>query len=806
MSNNIRIESGNEYSLGQLFSENNTIIIPDLQRDYCWGKDALIEKLTNHGNLVKDFVENLFQLYKENEEKPISSQTMGLIYGYELPLNHIQICDGQQRLTTLFLLLGFINLKANNTFRENLISPDDYEPRLQYAIRESTLYFMSNLTQKVFISTESNLDNVLEIATSKKNDASPIKIPIWYFSEYDLDPSIQNILAALETINKWADSNCKSWSLREWTDFGDFLINKLVFIYYDMETRSKGEETYIVINTTGEPLSPSENIKPIVLGQIFDPSDKKNDLILRRQYSSEWEEREQWFWEYRDHDITSDEKSYKFLELYWQIGLLQQDVSPRERFQKSSPKASKEMVNRWNLFKNPKTIHLYFKAFQQLIKKLSEESENEPLQNIFRSISDNGLLNGKPFEVKLTNIFKGDKDWLQDIILPGIAYLVRFPEAKQLTRFMCRLRKNYFDRLRIRNPYPDNKKKSSSYVDWRYIIQIVEMSKSEKEVLTFDTKAPENAFIIREDESKLNIWYGQSEKDLEILSQPNTGIDVIEWGEHRTLMGDLTPLIVRKANDDIDIDATKKRWDNLIKLSNSIEKQPDSLSDVTNWYRLYRVLTGIVPIKYHTGRQRLNQEGCLYSKCFDCKDDSDFAYLLDQNFSKLLDSNDLLLDLKRECLVQLENSKILSGSMESMDAQKLIKAFLFAKTLVNEGRTINDSCDNWPINPAHDNYPISANAWEPNMNRISCEFPIEWGNLQCLYGYKSKHEWVKNCSHKGPEYLDTTLEGNFVPPEGLTITADTIVKNTRIIEEKIKALKQELVFQDSIAENFTINS
>ena len=61
----------------------------------------------------------LAELYEENKSLKV---TLGLIYGYEQPQNHIQICDGQQRLTTLFLLLGYINIKVGGKFNTYIIS------------------------------------------------------------------------------------------------------------------------------------------------------------------------------------------------------------------------------------------------------------------------------------------------------------------------------------------------------------------------------------------------------------------------------------------------------------------------------------------------------------------------------------------------------------------------------------------------------------------------------------------------------------------------------------------------------------
>src|SRR6056297_95548 len=140
--NRIKLESGQTYTLSQLFSGDNKIIIPDLQRDYCWGDKAWNKDKDQYTELVSGFVNNLISIFKE---KPKDSLTLGLIYGYEIPRYHIQLCDGQQRITTLFLLLGMINRKTENKFHNHLISEfelkqDDKEPYLQYAIRESTLY------------------------------------------------------------------------------------------------------------------------------------------------------------------------------------------------------------------------------------------------------------------------------------------------------------------------------------------------------------------------------------------------------------------------------------------------------------------------------------------------------------------------------------------------------------------------------------------------------------------------------------------------------------------------------------------
>lgn len=260
-----KLQTGKQYTLKELFSLDRKIIIPDLQRDYCWGSKR------EGKELVTEFLANLVKGFENNS----SELSLGLIYGYEAPAKHIQLCDGQQRLTTLFLILGMLNKYSNNAFKESLISDfevrDDREPYLQYSIRESSLYFLSDLVSFFFLSCD-------ELEVKK------IYRQVWYFTDYNYDPSIQSMLNALEII----ENNLNNYDARS---LGEYLISKLSFVYYDMGNRKNGEETFVVINTTGEPLSATENLKP-----LFINAQKESERI---EASHLWEIWETWFWKHR---------------------------------------------------------------------------------------------------------------------------------------------------------------------------------------------------------------------------------------------------------------------------------------------------------------------------------------------------------------------------------------------------------------------------------------------------------------------------------------------------------------------------
>ncbi|TAG85693.1 MAG: DUF262 domain-containing protein [Bacteroidetes bacterium] len=187
-----KLQSGNYYSLNELLSNNHKIIIPDLQRDYCWGNKIHGEK--DKTELVTGFLDSLLESFNEKKEEDL---TLGMIYAYENPTKHIHLCDGQQRITTLFLLLGMLNKEMSNLIQHKLISEqemqDDYEPYLRYAVRENTLFFMMDLVKEYFLKNDS----------STKTPSEYIKKQDWYHEEHNLDASVQSMLSALDIIQEY---------------------------------------------------------------------------------------------------------------------------------------------------------------------------------------------------------------------------------------------------------------------------------------------------------------------------------------------------------------------------------------------------------------------------------------------------------------------------------------------------------------------------------------------------------------------------------------------------------------------------
>ena len=360
-SNNKHFESGMMYRLGRLLDSDVKIIIPDLQRDYCWGNT-----LSDTGvSLAKQFTLDMLDQYKL-QSKDLS---IGLLYGYEVPVGHLQLCDGQQRITTLYLLLGLLNRKTK-TLKDRLLSQremDEFqEPYLQYAIRETTLYFMSDLVSEFFCNDDELVKDVADIRNQS-----------WYFEEYDQDPSIISMLQALADLEKIISELKDDNPYR----FAYFLCHEVRFIYYDMQSRLEGEKTFVIINTKGEPLSPTENLKPIFLEAY---KTEHNVSVI-------WENWETYFWQHRIEKNGNDTADAGMREFFRWIMLIHYIVNNMEETEEYK-KIRESGIYKFDTNIEFKDITNYFEIVQKLFDTNNGLYKDKVDQELLspREYDDNG--------------------------------------------------------------------------------------------------------------------------------------------------------------------------------------------------------------------------------------------------------------------------------------------------------------------------------------------------------------------------------------------------------------------------------
>lgn len=370
---NSPLQSGVSYTLYEFFGPKRTIVIPDLQRDYCWASTKIV---TGDGqSLVEAYVDDLISASQKGKHAKLK---MGLLYGYEYPADNVQLCDGQQRLTTLFLISGVCLNKLgeeDNIPKEEVSSiiSQGNSSRLQYAIRDSSLSFINNLVQNGAFHTE-------------------ITEEPWFSNEYRRDPSVCNMVLAIKQIDG------KITNVETARNLLDYILHNISFLYFDMQSRTYSEEQYVILNTTGYSLTPTEHVKPKLLGKL------RGEQLA--EYSERWESWEQFIWSHRpedDDNFTVDEWFDRFLTIFYLAENIDKDNSysdkesdytSYQRVLQGSKKYNFPAETEAEAITSLDTVHRYFEAATlisnlNLPVSLDLGSGNIPSKSIWEYIGNN---------------------------------------------------------------------------------------------------------------------------------------------------------------------------------------------------------------------------------------------------------------------------------------------------------------------------------------------------------------------------------------------------------------------------------
>lgn len=233
------MHTGKQYTFIQLINETD-ILIPRIQRDYI--------QFRNNDRVVtsrKNFVKNLVSAIEGNHQI-----NLHFVYGYNI--KHCNASneqeafvpiDGQQRLTTLFLLHYFVFAKSNNTECLNKLNN-----KLVYETRTTTNKFIECLLK------------------NKLTDSEKIKRESWFSVAWNFDPSVLSCLVMLDEFNKAFKETS------DWNEYAKRLNSEqariISFMKLDIEDIGAPNELYIKMNSRGKQLTAFENFKTEVYKEI----------------------------------------------------------------------------------------------------------------------------------------------------------------------------------------------------------------------------------------------------------------------------------------------------------------------------------------------------------------------------------------------------------------------------------------------------------------------------------------------------------------------------------------------------------
>ena len=284
-------------NLLSLLSLNN-MIVPEIQREYVWGKSDNKEVLEKFLENIKNNSDDCDKCKQAHKKKDIN---IGFLYSYKPSYVTVDneryldefLIDGQQRYTTLFLLLAFLAVKENRIKDFLLLVRFDVENEIinfDYKVRDLTHRFLIDFLGTLEKSKENmKIEDILPI---EKNGLYTIP-QTWFLSDYKADMTIQAMLGALRTISEVFDDNAL---------YFDYILTAIRFWHFKTEATSQGEELYITMNSRGEKLTGNEEEKAQIL-----PSD---DLL---KWGEKWEKWQDFFWKNRDKNPNADNGFNNFL-------------------------------------------------------------------------------------------------------------------------------------------------------------------------------------------------------------------------------------------------------------------------------------------------------------------------------------------------------------------------------------------------------------------------------------------------------------------------------------------------------------
>lgn len=254
MNNTTNTQSGERLSFFKLFTQKKyRISIPIIQRDYAQGRKSTKE-------IRNTFLNALYNYLEEN--KP--NRDLDFIYGSLSEINNdidFIPLDGQQRLTTLFLLHWYLcqvsnNIEKREEFKNALLS-DDGKSMFTYETRTSSSEFCSSLMKCDF-----DFDKLLESdkdaeGNSKENSISKtLRNYSWFYMSWQNDPTIQAMLIMLDAIHS------KFFNKKEFFERLLDVDNPIItFLFLNLQDFKLTDDLYIKMNSRGIPLTSFENFK-----------------------------------------------------------------------------------------------------------------------------------------------------------------------------------------------------------------------------------------------------------------------------------------------------------------------------------------------------------------------------------------------------------------------------------------------------------------------------------------------------------------------------------------------------------------
>lgn len=248
--------------------------IPIIQRDYAQGR--ISKEVTRIRNR---FLTSLYDALTENN--PIK---LDFVYGDIKEMRLIPL-DGQQRLTTLFLLHWYIARHEGIDEKEF-----SFIKSFSYSTRYSSREFCQSL-----------IDYTPDF--SRENITEDIEDQSWMPLDWQNDPTIASMLTMLDAIHNMFKETSGLW---------EKLVDGCISFYFlSVEDMGLTDDLYIKMNSRGKPLTEFEHFKAEWEGLVKKIDEDDTDLSgeLSRKIDTVWTDI---LWAYRGSDNIIDDEFVRY--------------------------------------------------------------------------------------------------------------------------------------------------------------------------------------------------------------------------------------------------------------------------------------------------------------------------------------------------------------------------------------------------------------------------------------------------------------------------------------------------------------
>lgn len=252
------------------------IEIPIIQRDYAQGRDS-----GTVARIRANFLDALHDAL--TTRTPIS---LDFVYG-DVVGGTLRPLDGQQRLTTLFLLHWYLAWRAGSLEQESGWK------RFEYATRPSARRFCECLV-------ESSPPAGAKLRPWFEDQP-------WFLHTWQHDPTIQSMLVMLEAIDeRFAGVDF----VAAWARLVDADAPGISFHLLPIEQMGLSEDLYIKMNSRGKPLTPFENFKAR-FEQMLEHSCPDRVEEFAQKIDGAWADL---LWPFRGSDDIVDDEFLRYLQ------------------------------------------------------------------------------------------------------------------------------------------------------------------------------------------------------------------------------------------------------------------------------------------------------------------------------------------------------------------------------------------------------------------------------------------------------------------------------------------------------------